>query len=187
MCLAFRLLIRQSFRRSVAVWRGNKSPLIGLLLVLILGIIGGALIYVSTTVNRATATDATNSSIAQANARNIAQLVPALVASNPDPYSPTNGKLTLYDPMHDNSNQGFGWQEDNGCAFTGSAYQVNSSCTANNLQLNNFAFEIEVDFTQASSQGADGFFRNVNSRIHGMLSQSTIMERTILKQVLQLF
>jgi serine/threonine protein kinase len=146
------------------IWRSHKPVVIGVLLVLVLlfGIIGGV-IYASKTINRATATDAINSSIAQANARNIAQLDPALVASTPDPYPPTNGKLTLYDPMHDNSNQGFGWDEGNGCHFTGTAYQVNSTCTANNLQLNNFAFEIEVDFTQTSSQYADVFFRNLNS------------------------
>ncbi len=139
----------------------RSKSIIGLVLVLVLlfGIVGAA-----KTINRATATDAINSTIAQTNARNIAQLNPALVASNPDPYPPTNGKLTLYDPMHDNTNQGFGWQEDNNCKFTGTAYQVKSGCSAYNIELNNFAFEITVDFTQTSSlQEADVFFRTVGS------------------------
>ncbi len=133
-------------------------------MVLLLGIMGGGLIYASRTVNRATATDAINSTIAQMNVRNIAQLDPALATANPDPYPPPNGKLTLYDPMHDNSNKGFGWEEGSGCTFTGTAYQVNGTCSAINLELNNFAFEITVAFTQTSSpQGADVFFRNVDS------------------------
>ncbi len=144
--------------------RSNKPLIIGLtfVLVLLFGSIG-EVIYRANTIDRATATDAINSTIAQMNARNIAQLDPALAASNPDPYPPTNGKLTLYDPMHDNTNQGFGWQEGNVCMFTGTAYQVEGACSANNLELNNFAFEITVDFTQSSGQGASVFFRDVPS------------------------
>lgn len=149
------------------ILRSRKPLILGLILVtvLLLGIIGGVIaIHAATTINPAMATDAINSSIAQMNARNIAQLDPALVTANPDPYPPTNGKLTLYDPMHDNTNKGFGWQEDNDCRFTGTAYQVNLVCSAKNLELNNFAFEIAVDFTQASSyQGASVYFRNVDS------------------------
>ena len=133
------------------------------MLALLFASIGGV-IYAANTVNRATATDAINSTIAQMNARNSAQLDPALAASNPDPYPPTNGKLTLYDPMHDNTNQGFGWEEDSDCIFTGTGYQVKLVCNASNLEVNDFAFEITVDFTQTSSlQGADVFFRNVRS------------------------
>ena len=136
--------------------RSKKPLIIGLMLVLLLlGSIGGV-IYGANTVNRATATDAINSTIAQMNARNISQLDPALVAANPDSYPPTNGKLTLYDPMHDNSNQGFGWYNDNKyCKFTGTAYQVTSICSATNIEVNNFAFEITVE------QGADVYFRSV--------------------------
>ncbi len=144
------------------VLRSKKPLIIGLLvLVLLFGSFGGV-IYAAKTVNPATATDAINSTIAQTNAKNIAQLDPALATSTPDPYPPTNGKLTLYDPMHDNSNQGFGWQDDNNyCKFTGTAYQVKGLCGAANIELNDFAFEITVDFTQTDpSQSAQVEFRD---------------------------
>jgi hypothetical protein len=132
-------------------------------LVLLFGIIGGV-IYAANTVNRATATAETNDRIAQTMRNNIAQIDPAVARPNPDPYLPTNGKLTLYDTMNDNTNKGFGWDEGNGCTFTGSVYQVNSAngCGAKNLELNNFAFEIQVDFTLVNGyQGASILFRFV--------------------------
>lgn len=148
--------------------RGDKWVIGGCIIAVLVLLFGGIgeVIYRSNTVNRAVANNGINSSITQTNAKNRTQISKSLATSNPDPYSPGNGKLTLYDSMHDNSNQGFGWDEGNGCTFTGSTYQIASTapgCGAKNVELNDFAFEIEVGFTQKSIEAASIFFRFASS------------------------
>src|SRR6266566_1913679 len=149
--------------------RSRKQTLRMITAVLLVIVVCGGIIFGGIYASNQASIGATNAAIAQANATNIALIDPNVARSNPDPYPPTNGKLTLYDPMNDHSNKGFGWDEStstdgNKCQFTNAGYDVSSptigymECNANNIDLNNFAFEVQMTINAGNCGGIH--FRN---------------------------
>jgi serine/threonine protein kinase len=107
---------------------------------------------------------------ARANATATASVVAAnaaatasVVAANPDPYG-AGGKLTLYDPLSNNS-QGYGWDEKGNstggnCKFTASGYDVMQSdpnyfnaCFAESTSFNNFVYEVQMTIIKGDAGG----------------------------------
>jgi uncharacterized caspase-like protein len=145
-----------------------------LLVIVVCGVIIFEVIHASNQASIAAAR-ATSTAIAQVSATNIAQIDPKVARSNPDPYPPTTGRLTLYDPMSDHSNQRFGWSERTGsdggskCQFTNDGYAVSlpaspsgsgtgpGGCVAENTDLSNFAFEVQMTINVGDCGGI--FFR----------------------------
>jgi eukaryotic-like serine/threonine-protein kinase len=91
---------------------------------------------------------ATATGVAQANA------TASVVAANPDPYPPTNGKLVVYDPLSTITNsQWFNYTDSSfggHCGFTGGTYHLSQTQThrfyecASTSTFRNFAFEVQM-------------------------------------------
>jgi len=90
----------------------------------------------------------TATGVAQANA------TASVIAANPDPYPPTNGKLVLYDPLTSITNsQWFNYTDSSfggHCGFTGGTYHLSQTkthrfyeCTSTSI-FQNFAFEVQM-------------------------------------------
>jgi len=127
--------------------------------------------------NPATATATTPASpTGQANSTATTQVnaTATFIAQNLNPYPPNTGTLVLFDPLSDNS-QGYNWGEGtndtSGCQFTGGAYQVSIAantaqfCTAHNLDVSNFAFEVLMTIIQGDCGGI--VFRSDHAELNG--------------------
>lgn len=154
-------------------WLRNRFVVAVLVLLLILAS-GGLLLYIPIS-NQIAADNAHNATVtAQANARSATQsfltstaeaftTITPNAANIKNPYPPSDGKLILYDPLHDNS-QGYGWDEhpsdSNGssCQFGQDGYHVVETqnyiayCSAAKL-YSNFAFEVQMKITQGRCGG----------------------------------
>ena len=107
-------------------------------------------------------TPASPTSLANSTATTQVNATATFIAQNPNPYPPNTGTLALFDPLSDN-NQGINWDEamdsSGGCQFTGGAYQVSIAtntaqvCTAHNLDVSNFAFEVRMTIIQGDCGG----------------------------------
>ncbi len=116
---------------------------------------------VQATVNAVTATvaaqtHATATAQVNATATGVAQVnaTASVIAANPDPYPPTNGKLALYDPLSSVTNsQWFNYTDSSfggHCGFTGGTYHLSQTkthrfyeCTSTSI-FQNFAFEVQM-------------------------------------------
>jgi hypothetical protein len=162
--------------------RGNRTALIIGVVVLVLVIIVGGVLAVShlgtlgntppttPTVAPAQATEAaqvhaTATAVAALTATVQAQpsATAAVIAANPNPYTPGLGKLALIDPLSDNS-KGYAWDAsvhtDGTCGFSGGSYHSSTPktqffylCTAEATDYSNFAFEVEVKVLQGDCGG----------------------------------
>ena len=102
-------------------------------------------------------TDITATAQAQASATD------AVIAANPNPYTPGSGKLALIDPLSDNS-KGYAWDAsvhtDGTCAFSGGSYHASTPktqffylCSAEVTDFSNFAFEVQAKIIQGDCAG----------------------------------
>jgi len=113
-----------------------------------------------------TATAGTNARAAAA-----ASAIATATAANPNPYPPGGGTLVLNDPLKDNS-LGYNWDSynpsdfqngsDRFCQFTNGAYidqeatpQSNFPCLAHNLDLSDFAIQVEMTLMAGDFGGID--------------------------------
>ncbi len=162
--------------------RGNRTGLIiGVIVLVLLIVIGGVLAIsrlgsqgsssnATPTVVPAQATEsaqahatATASIAATATAQAQASATAAVIAANPNSYTPGQGKLALIDPLNDNS-KGYAWdvsnQTDGTCAFSGGSYHSNTPkinffflCTAQATDISNFAVEVQMKVIQGDCGG----------------------------------
>lgn len=111
----------------------------------------------------ANATATANAALTATAAAN-ATATASVVATNPNPYT-QGGKLTIYDPLSDNT-QGNDWgtgtnsNGDGACAFTGGAYQISTPktqffyfCGDNASSFSNFTFEVQVKILKGDCGG----------------------------------
>lgn len=132
--------------------RGGLSGKILLLGALALLIVLGGIIFAIVSVpnqNAAQTAKANATATAQANSSATA------VAST----YPFSANLKLNDPLVDNS-RGNGWETNNSCKFSGSAYHVSESqqntytpCTALNTKFSNFTFQVEMTIIKGDIGG----------------------------------
>jgi eukaryotic-like serine/threonine-protein kinase len=162
--------------------RGSRIGLIIGLVVLVLIIIVGGVLAIShlgtqgsstsatPTVAPAQATEAaqahaTSTAITAVTATALAEAsaTAAVIAANPNPYTPGLGKLALVDPLSDNS-KGYAWdtgtQTDGTCAFNGGSYHSSTPktqfyyvCSAGATDYSNFAFEIQAKILKGDCAG----------------------------------
>jgi len=87
----------------------------------------------------------------------------AVIAANPNAYTPGLGKLALIDPLSDNS-KGYAWdtgtQTDGTCAFSGGSYHSSTQktqfyyiCSTGVPDYSNFAFEVQMKILQGNCGG----------------------------------
>ena len=88
----------------------------------------------------------------------------SVIAANPDPYTP-GGKLTIYDPMSNNTlgndwDVGTNSNGDGACTFTGGSYQASTPktqffyfCSDNASSFSNFAFEVQMKILKGDCGG----------------------------------
>ena len=162
--------------------RGNRIGLIIGLVVLVLIIIVGGVLAISHLGTQGSSTNATPT-VAPAQATEAAQAhatstaitavtattqaeasaTAAVIAANPNPYTPGLGKLALIDPLSDNS-KGYAWdtgtQTDGTCAFNGGSYHSSTQktsfyyiCSTGVPDYSNFAFEVQAKIVQGDCGG----------------------------------
>ena len=164
--------------------RNNKSRLaiIALIALVILVIASGGIFFAisktgtdqagatATAQSNATATIQANeaTATAQVNATATASVVARInatatvVAQNPDPYTPPNGTLALYNQL--NTNSVANWDDSVGangaCQYKDGAYHASTLkqnfflyCTAYNTNFSNFAFEVQLSVIQGDCAG----------------------------------
>ncbi|HXL37073.1 MAG TPA: family 16 glycoside hydrolase [Ktedonobacteraceae bacterium] len=162
--------------------RGNRTGLIIGLVVLVLIIIVGSVLALSHLGTQGSPTSATPT-VAPAQATQAAQAhatttaitavtataqaeasaTAAVIAANPNTYTPGLGKLALIDPLSDNS-KGYAWdtgtQTDGTCAFSGGSYHSSTQktqfyyiCSTGVPDYSNFAFEVQMKILQGNCGG----------------------------------
>jgi 3-keto-disaccharide hydrolase/zinc-ribbon domain len=162
--------------------RGNRTGLFIGIVVLVLVIIVGSVLTISHLGTQGSSTSATPT-VAPAQATEAAQThatataitavtatvqaqasaTAAVIAANPNPYTPGLGKLALIDPLSDNS-KGYAWdastQTDGTCAFSGGSYHASTPktqffyvCSAGVTDFSNFAFEVQAKILQGDCAG----------------------------------
>ena len=162
--------------------RSNRTGLIIGVVVLVLVVVVGGVLAVShlgtpdgstsaaPTVAPAQATEAAQThatataiTAITATAQAQASATAAVIAANPNPYTPGLGKLALIDPLSDNS-KGYAWDAsvhtDGTCAFSGGNYHSSTQktqffylCTAEVTDFSNFAFEVQMKILQGDCGG----------------------------------
>jgi hypothetical protein len=162
--------------------RGNRTGLIIGIIVLVLVILVGGVLAVSRlgtqgsstsatpAVAPAQATEATQAhatatavTAVTATAQAEASATAAVIAANPNPYTPGLGKIALIDPLSDNS-KGYAWDAsvhtDGTCAFSAGSYHSSTAktqffylCTAEATDFSNFAFEVQMKVLQGDCGG----------------------------------
>ncbi|MGZ3618416.1 MAG: family 16 glycoside hydrolase [Ktedonobacteraceae bacterium] len=152
--------------------RSNHIGLIIGIVALVLVVIVGGILAIShlgtqqgssTNVTPTTAPTQSPQDHATATAQAQASATAAVNAANPNPYTPGQGKLTLIDPLNDNS-KGHAWdtsnQADGTCAFSGGSYHSSTPktnffflCTAQATDFSNFAIEVQMKVIQGDCGG----------------------------------
>jgi hypothetical protein len=162
--------------------RGNRTGLIiGIVFFLLVIIVGGVLAVshlgtqgsstsATPTVAPAQATGAAQThatataiTAVTATAQAQASATAAVIAANPNLYTPGLGKIALIDPLSDNS-KGYAWDAsvhtDGTCAFSGGSYQVSTPktqffylCSAEVTDFSNFAFEVQAKILKGDCAG----------------------------------
>jgi len=117
------------------------------------------------TATAAAQTHATATAQVMATATGVAQAsaTASVIAANPDPYPPTNGKLVLYDPLSTITNSEWFNYTDSSfgghCGFTGGTYHLSQAKThrfyecASTSTFRNFAFEVQMRINSGDCGG----------------------------------
>jgi hypothetical protein len=89
--------------------------------------------------------------------------IDATVTASQNRFPPRLGTLALNDQLRDNT-QGYGWDENANCAFSGGAYHVigtaqyANTCNASSTNYSNFAFQVQLTIIKGGCGGL--VFRN---------------------------
>ena len=148
--------------------RSNRTGIIvGVILLLLLLAGSGVFVFArSAAQNAAFQAQATATAQARVTATARANAIATAVAAR-NPYAHT-GTLAFVDPLSDNS-KGHGWSEyATNCAFKSGAYHAiapdarfSDYCMASNIDLSNFAFEVQMQVIKGDGGGID--FRAQNT------------------------
>ncbi|HEX3643587.1 MAG TPA: serine/threonine-protein kinase, partial [Ktedonobacteraceae bacterium] len=98
-----------------------------------------------------------------------------VLAASSNSYSPYSGKLTLDDPLGDNS-RGYGWDQSSGgsnrfCQFIGGAYHAAAQSSSSYqtcytaIQAGNFAFEVQMQVVKGNCGGLE--WRDTTNKRYG--------------------
>jgi hypothetical protein len=98
-----------------------------------------------------------------------------VLAASSNPYPPYSGKLTLDDPLSDNS-RGYGWDQSSGgsnrfCQFIGGAYHAAAQSSSayqtcyTAIQAGNFAFEVQMQVVKGNCGGLE--WRDTTNKRYG--------------------